>query len=392
MNRWPRLPLIPFWTVPAFIVTYVFVESLVPIMVTVSLLRYPDMTPTVLELLWEDALTGSEVGMGAICLAAAAYGLYRVWGYHPYLRPDYKEWLERTPWVQPLPLPLGPLHLVWEDAIVMVLLGLLSLRHPELTIVTPAVIVVCAYLAALAVTFLGTRQFLFGYAILFLLGLMVRLKLFPYIVAIIAVGSYLFGWVGLRRSLAGFPWAGETGILRFSDLFDSQKQQEREMGWPFEQLSPADTTVRVPVMHGLSISMLAAWWLYALAAIETDTRDRDDGLRFVCGAVAFGAIVVRILIYVWGHFPPISFRGRLVTMRWFIPGYDRIFVAPLMIAVAWRLTARAGPRWDLQYVVPVSVFVMLFVAFNAGPSLRSWRLTGTHRMVPLLAALGNRKL
>lgn len=43
----------------------------------------------------------------------AMYGIYQVVAFHPLGRPDYRDWLKRTPWTCGLPLPVGPVHPTW---------------------------------------------------------------------------------------------------------------------------------------------------------------------------------------------------------------------------------------------------------------------------------------
>ncbi len=86
----------------------------------------------------------------------------------------------------------------------------------------------------------------------------------------------------------------------------------------------------------------------------------------------------------WGRLPPISLWGRVRTLRWIIPGYDQIFLAPLSIFVVETVADLARKHFDLLVVAPVSVFLTLLIAFNMGPTLRNWHTTGKHRMVPLL--------
>ena len=60
--------------------------------------------------LFQDPVTGAWV------VAAAVYGLRRLLPFHPTVARGYADWLAGTPWRPGRPLPLGPPHLVWEDA------------------------------------------------------------------------------------------------------------------------------------------------------------------------------------------------------------------------------------------------------------------------------------
>ena len=55
------------------------------------------------------------------------YGLLRVTRTHPAWSTKYAGWLATVPWNSKLPLPLGPVNLVWEDMIFGFVVTALSL-------------------------------------------------------------------------------------------------------------------------------------------------------------------------------------------------------------------------------------------------------------------------
>ena len=95
--------------------------------------------------------------------------------------------------------------------------------------------------------------------------------------------------------------------------------------------------------------LLSGWWLFVLAHIVKEVDGEAHGKSFDGGAYAIAlplAIAARLFIYCNGYLPPISLTGRLATGRWLNPGYDQIFVAPLLAAlvgvVAWYLRVHIG--------------------------------------------------
>src|SRR5436190_8238008 len=58
-------------------------------------------------------------GIRIVILVAAAgvYAFFRLWRFHPACNPAYCAWLEMSPWTASKPLPVGPIHLVWQDAV-----------------------------------------------------------------------------------------------------------------------------------------------------------------------------------------------------------------------------------------------------------------------------------
>ena len=59
------------------------------------------------------------IAMLAAVPVAFIYGIYRVVKFHPDTNQRYRDWLATTPWTYGKPLPLGPLRLVWEDAVII---------------------------------------------------------------------------------------------------------------------------------------------------------------------------------------------------------------------------------------------------------------------------------
>jgi len=100
----------------------------------------------------------------------------------------------------------------------------------------------------------------------------------------------------------------------------------------------------------------------------------------IFGGICAGYRWVRYCIRYW---PPISFFGRIATGRFVIPGYDRVFVAPLCSLLICILLPKflynAGLSIDV--FAPVTVTLALISIRTIGPTLRDWELTGQHRIV-----------
>ena len=61
-------------------------------------------------------------------LSAVIYGVFRAVYFNPMEHRAYGAWLSESPWQFPRPLPLGPLHLVWQDLFIV---GLLTAIFPH---------------------------------------------------------------------------------------------------------------------------------------------------------------------------------------------------------------------------------------------------------------------
>jgi hypothetical protein len=332
----------------------------------------------------------SRPALVVVVCSALAYGVYRVAAFHPFFRPDYRAWLERTPWTSRKPLPVGPVAWVPEDLLILGVFAVLTSisEHPHADPVVVATLPLMSYAAVLTVTLFATGTWAFGYAQAFALGLAVWLGPNRWAFLAAAIGVNLIGLVGLQRSLARFPWALE----RQEELWESFREALGEKridwqyrcGWPYDRLlrDPAEP-LRIGPLDALLVSMLAGWWLFALTSLIPDPRDRDF-LRIMVVLVGTGGFsAFRLLLYCAGYASPISLWGRIVTFRWIVPGYDRVFAGPVCTFLTGILGIVAFQAWKLpgDAALPACFALTMFVALSSRPSLRRWRLTGQHRMV-----------
>ncbi len=347
-------------------------------------------------------------------VAAAGYGGFRATVFHPFWRPAYREWLLTTPWEHPQPLAFGPVHLVWQDLIVVGVLALPVMIHngsaeiPQLAVLPLVFTFVLAYLITLTPTFTMDGSQHFGYAIAFGLALVIRTFGFVWLALPIAIAVYLLAWVGLRKALGRFhewnlEWFAEHGLTlnSFGDL--QERARQKLLGWPFDRVSLKKSPFRISYRHGILLSLLAGWIAWAIIGITYDVIYRRDFVTsllsrphhqlgpsmFVLWKNILIAFVIfcsvsRAFVYCWGYLPPLNLFGRLVRFRWIIPGYDQVIVAPLGAA----LVAYFLPRWlheigsPVEFLVPLTMTVCALILINVGPSVDRWQLTGNHRVVP----------
>lgn len=372
MNRWLRKVMPSEWLV-GLILLYVFCLAL--------------------ERLREWRLSESPDGrlhLATLVLAACCYAVYRVWAFHPALRPQYYEWLAGTPWTSQRPLPLGPIHLVAQDAVIVGAAFLLAWPHAG----PPAFIIVQHflfwYLLTLGVGLWSAGEKSYTYVLTLGLGLMVHVSsnLAVYFAAALAV--YGFGWLSLRGSLARFPWQ----FSRIQQLSKSIKEGQlgkdgrKGLGWPFSQLGPKVTEdwARFPWRKAAYTSVLVGWLYYTLVPFFAGALRSKDGQGLPVDVFYYEALwiifLLRLWIYVKCYMPPIGFWGRMCTGRWIIPEYDKIFIAPCLAGAAvWGLL-RLGALAGLEEIVSQSVAlaVFLFIILGMGPTLEAWRLTGNNRI------------
>jgi len=135
-----------------------------------------------------------------------AYAFWRAIGFHPLFRPAYATWLAASPWTSRKPLPLGPIHLVLQDVLLLGAVAFLAwLNGNRWALLIPQFFLIF-YLAILGGSLFLTGDWPWGFAVAFGLGFIVWLwRSLPGCLSA-AVLTYVAGYFGLRRSLARFPW------------------------------------------------------------------------------------------------------------------------------------------------------------------------------------------
>lgn len=374
--RWVWLVLPPGWCVALFLLFYLAVETLC------LWFRY--------HLGLDEAMAGvwrmRDIVVGQACFL---YGAFRVVGFHPLFRPEYRRWLESTPWTRQRPLPVGPVHLVVQDAVVLAVV--LALLHTGGVVLLQVLVAFAfAYHLAAAVSLWPTGLRWRCYAILFVLGAVILVVQKPVAAVALLAAIYPFTHLSLSRSLEQFPWQLPEWWPRFelkpNATRDGRKPGQQILGWPYDLLQPLKPSAGIGLFDGTAVSLLLGWWAYAgLTNVPNDQQHDRAGLAMVMLVMTLLAgILGRFLLYCATYWWPISLWGRLWTGRWIIPRYDRVFVAPLLalavpIAVAWAV----GPtRFTQPMETALTISLVVCIVLNVGPRLTDWRLTGGHRINP----------
>jgi hypothetical protein len=348
------------------------------------------------------AISGSpdlyQIRVFILAAAAGCCALSRLWRLHPGFNWAYAGWLRQTPWTADHPLPYGPIHPAWQDLAAVGALTALALWLAQIPLWWPAAGFAGVYLALLTLVLLIARLWKFC----LLLGFLWPALLLP----------GMAGWptAGLLLVVILVTWQGNQAALRllacrcrpnpFSlDGSESPGQPFLQMsigprnrpdllgqaGWPYAALSTRVRLGPIPRSTSFFLSLLFGWWTFC-ACSTADTAS-------LAGFVIFFAIVAalaRLVIYCDGRRPPFTLRGRLVSGRLLVPGFDQVFLTPLavvLLSVAgavlilhsgpWRLLAEAG-----------IVALLWFVLLDGGPTFRHWHLTGQHRARPPKLASG----
>lgn len=340
----------------------------------------------------------NPVGGKFLVFAAGAFGFYRGAFFHPGLRPEYRKWLEGTPWHVGLPLPLGPVTLAIQDLVAVSLLTGMAALHPAVVASHVPVVFVTVYLITTLGSLVVTQYFGHLFLLLFGLGGLLYVGAVPRqwatTVHVASIGGvltmlYLLVRHGLLDGLRRFrEWDLPSLKERVSTwvALGTAETRQRLLGWPFDRLAPRGEPKPIPPHWSLAVATLVTWWVFVVCSAVL-AESPAAPLR---NAYAAAAVIVlqigagRTGAYMWGHLPPISLWGRLMTFRWIIPGYDVVFVPwiggmVLAAVVPFVLEQLVFPP---LYGVPLLVGLETLWLLAAPPGLVAWRLTAPHRIVP----------
>jgi hypothetical protein len=366
MIRWLRVA-IPLWGLAAAGTIYLIVEAVY------------------LTLEWRFSIpfhSFDEDGMvlRVMDLLAAMYALFRVWMFHPALRPAYCNWLSHTPWTVKKPLPFGPVHLVWQDALLLsVAVGLCWPRAGIGSLAVVKAFLVC-YLGCLCFVNVYTGQKAWAYPIAFGLGFLILFFPTPLFFAFAGV-TYVVALFGLRASLARFPWREESLLQHLPGFMTDPIS----LGWPFCRLGPGRSK-EFKLSDVFLTGLLAGWAVFAFGSV----LKKDVSMA---APLVFFAACVRILLYCHSYLPPLSLLGRLALGRLIIPGYDKVFIAPLLTVLTFEAAATLLFWSGVSHLIAASIGVTTswWILFGMGPSLDAWRLTGNHRIIKGMQMTGHQK-
>lgn len=313
-------------------------------------------------------------------LATAAGALRAAWQ-HPLAMRPYGSWLAQSPWQHPQPLPMGPLRLAWQDLVVLAAIAMAACLPPTnraAIIGLPALYLVAYVVAISAVAWLVDLRWP-AVSILFTFATAIYIQS-VFIAAACLVLILLIAQTTIDATLWDFPYDEQR--RRDLGLLPIRKPVEVRLAWP---VSPEHVThwySRIRSRDAFFVAATVGWLMYAVAYFNRDDSDVVDGLMFFHRLVAF-AVLARVVVYVIDHYPPISLLGRWATRRFFVPGYDKVFVAPLVAGLTAYflpgLLNRAGV--SPLAAVPIATAATLWIAAAMPPKWEDWHYTGHFREV-----------
>ena len=320
--------------------------------------------------------------------AAIVYALYRLWRFHPTGSRAYSTWLEMSPWTPDRPLPVGPVHLVWQDAVVIGVLMALAQWHARVDPALPLLAFAFTWLIGMTLLLANARVWPAFLALGFLWPALLLPENTDWSRWSLLGTIFLVVWLGHRASLKTFPWRPVNPVDRMSAAAGGKSGPNAELridfsvigpaylGWPYLVLSPKIGRRAVPTPVSVWLGLLTGWWAWCL--FEASAADPSPGLLFFLAVCAAG---LRLILYCSNVAPLFNLWGRLTTGRLLLPGFDRVFVTPLVLVLigigGGMLIPYSGPWYPATEAVVLGL--LCFGLLQGGPNLQTWLLTGQLR-------------
>ncbi|MBN2513437.1 MAG: hypothetical protein JXB18_10905 [Sedimentisphaerales bacterium] len=312
-----------------------------------------------------------------LVMFAVAYGLTRCLLFHPAVNSKYRQFLALTPYSSRHQLPKGPILLYWPDAVILGLMTAAAWICPPEHCFVPLISFLLAHLAGHCFCMILTKQ----KKLLAVLLTILPLSVYPHengmISFFVLCIAYGIVWYGTQAYLKQFPWNTSFWNDHCIAHLKEKAFTQKIIQWPWYQLN-FDKTASLSWKTKLVICGLVFWWLHVIVYMFKDCHFID-----MVAILAVPIILFRLIPYAKGFMPPISLLGRISTGRLIIPGYDKIFVATIILVLTVLFVPEVLRSTGLPQTIGIELTfsLCLFLAMVLPPSYQSWRLTGHHRMI-----------
>jgi hypothetical protein len=184
----------------------------------------------------------------------------------------------------------------------------------------------------------------------------------------------------IGSTLADFPKSGKRASGPQS-LF-IKPPQTIPIRWPASPVVPLQTVIQRAREIAIPAGAIAAWLMFCAAYPNRSSAKSIEFLVVMHTLVAVTLIAARLLAYCVPFFPPMSVLGRVATGQYVIPGYDKVFVAPIVAAlIAYSLPKILMALGVSDIVaIPVSTALTVWLVVLLPTRWEDWCFTGHHRI------------
>jgi hypothetical protein len=390
MKLYRKLFLFPPWIIVVSLLIITLLDFLIPWMVL------GDLTNVDLNHL---ASITMKSQIGFLVLAAGTYGYWRAARFNPILDDGHYRAFSVTPWQPGKPLLRGPATLVWQDGFALLLpTVIVALVDAQLCMLIPFSFCL-VYGLTTAFTMFHAECPYSGYGFLFIVGLpaLDLSDIWIQISACAALSSLshfsipnsLRNVIQNERHYSSESTEGDSDQYSLDERIRRSKSVSRLfLGWPLNRF-PEEGLDDLQPIHKLMRPLLFSWFSFLLFLLieqgeigfVQESYYGFTGLLFV-GILLASAL--RLCLYMGGYRSPISLAGRLFTGRFIIPGYDKIFIAPLSSIIIFFLSITTFTAASGRVAInpPLAMLLSLLALYWIGPRRDTWRLTGNHRITP----------
>ncbi len=322
-----------------------------------------------------------KVLVGVTCFTGAIYGIWRALGRNPLCWRDYRDWLCRTPWRSPQPLPWGHVLPVIQDVIPLAVLTLFVWGvAPENMWTLPAIAALSAYAVSLFLLLLWRQPRDEMYVVVWLVTLGVYFRETPAVWTTLLLLNVALLGLAVHKTLEAIRLLPRPFLTRQSDVADFV-DENRPLGAPFTVLAPMPVGNTVPWRHAIAIGVTAALIVWSMRL----GPPMQEGARMewiFSLQIAFFLALFRLMAYRPAVHSPLTLLGRLKTRRLVIPRFDCVYVAPLVIVTSGTLIGFAIRQMPVYLTTQLAIVlgILTTLALGLPPSLEEWRLTGEHRL------------
>jgi hypothetical protein len=325
---------------------------------------------------WE---THSGLTATYLYVVATIYAIFRAVYFNPVENSTYGRWLIDSPWRYPDRLPLGPLHLVWQD---VVLVGLFVILFPrsDYDVLRLTTSFLLAYSLCITATLGRVGIYWPVYMNVALFGVFLLAVFDSTFLLLVTLAMYCAAFIGQRQMLSAFPFSPE---VRERLRLGSQRQETNvPAGWPVPPNLRERYSWRISQWNAAGVSSAVAWLSYCALHHFRHQSDMVEPAIGLYLYLAIGFIGGRLWVYLWGYLPPISLLGRLFTGRLVQPRFDYVYVAPLAATVAAIAIPWLAKHLEVPFgcAYPIASGVVVWLCLALPPRREDWIYTGGHRI------------